>query len=93
MRLFTDVIRQNSAEGQITLGAAVLDDVFVVILLALLYEFSVTGEVNLANATKVLVFVSAFFFVTVGLSLDLRHIDWGSLFFWGLSLTRVTVAI
>jgi len=190
VRTLVDVNRQNSAERQITLGAAVLDDVFGVILLALLYEFSVTGQVNLANVTKVLVFVSAFFllapvlakllsfvisyldqrienpgtipvaivslvlffawlahwfgapellggfaaglalsrrfflpfglamqsklefsrkiesqmkpivqlftpifFVTVGLSLDLRHIDWGSLFFWGLSLTLVTVAI
>jgi Kef-type K+ transport system membrane component KefB len=190
VRTLVDVQRQNSVEGQITLGAAVLDDVFGVVLLALLYEFSVTGEVNLANATKVLVFVTSFFllapvlakllssligyldqrvespgtipvaivslvllfawlahwfgapellggfaaglalsrrfflpfglaiqsnpgfsqkiesqmkpivqlftpifFVTVGLSLDLRQIDWGSLFFWGFSLTLVTVAI
>ncbi|MCB1905084.1 MAG: cation:proton antiporter, partial [Gammaproteobacteria bacterium] len=33
------------------------------------------------------------FFVAVGLSLDLREIDWGSGFFWGLSLTLVIIAI
>ena len=37
------------------------DDVLGVMLLALLYEFSIGGGVNWVNATKVLVFVSAFF--------------------------------
>jgi len=43
------------------LTAAVLDDVLGVMLLALLYEFSIGGGVNWVNATKVLLFVSAFF--------------------------------
>ena len=34
VRTLSDVNRQNSREGQITLGAAVLDDIFGVILLA-----------------------------------------------------------
>lgn len=190
VRTLLDVGRQDSAEGQITLGAAVLDDVFGVILLAVLYEFSVTGGVNLGNAVQVLVFVSVFFllapilakllsqvighleehsdrpasipvtivslvlffawlahlfeapellggfaaglalsrrfflpfgialrgdpefsqkieaqmkpivqlftpifFVTVGLSLDLRQVDWTSPFFWGISLMLLAVAV
>ncbi|MCB1850693.1 MAG: cation:proton antiporter [Gammaproteobacteria bacterium] len=190
VRTLASVNRQNSIEGQITLGAAVLDDILGVVLLALLYEFSVTGEVNLMNAVKVLAYISVFFmlapvlaksmsqlirrldehianpglipvtivslviffawlahwfgapellggfaagvalsrrfflpfgiairtssefsakiesqmkpivqlftpifFVTVGLSLDLRAIDWSSMFFWGLSLTLVVIAI
>jgi Na+:H+ antiporter len=190
VRTLMDVHRQNSPEGQITLGAAVLDDVLGIILLALLYEFSVTGEVNWINASKVITFVAVFFllapilaklisqfigyldqridnpglipvtivslvlffawlahlfgapellggfaaglalsrrffmpfglsiktnsefsrkiesqmkpiiqlftpifFVVIGLSLDLRQIDWGSLLFWGFSLSMVFVAI
>jgi Kef-type K+ transport system membrane component KefB len=190
VRTLIDVHRQNSPEGQITLGAAVLDDVLGVILLALLYEFSIIGEVNWIYAAKVFAFVAVFFllapplaklishvigyldqrienpglipvtivslvlffawlahwfgapellggfaaglalsrrfflpyglsiktdadffhkikdqmkpiiqlftpifFVVIGLSLDLRQIDWSSLFFWGFSLIMIVVAI
>ena len=61
VRVLTDLKRQQDREGQIVLGAAVLDDVLGVVLLALLYEFSVDGGVSLANASKVLIFVGAFF--------------------------------
>ncbi len=63
VRVLTDLARHRAEEGQIVLGAAVLDDVLGVVLLALLYEFSVGGGVSLASATKVLLFVGAFFFV------------------------------
>lgn len=61
VRTLTDIHRQNSVEGQITLGAAVLDDILGVILLALLYEFTVTGEVSWVNTTKVFLFIGLFF--------------------------------
>ena len=61
VRVLTDLKRQHSAEGQIVLGAAVLDDVLGVVLLALLYEFSVGGGVSLVNAGKVLAFIGTFF--------------------------------
>lgn len=61
VRVLTDLKLNNSREGQIVLGAAVLDDVLGVMLLALLYEFSFGGGINWVNAAKVLVFVSAFF--------------------------------
>ncbi len=61
VRVLTDLKLNNSHQGQIVLGAAVLDDVLGVMLLALLYEFSVGGGVNWVNALKVLVFVSSFF--------------------------------
>jgi len=61
VRVLTDLKRQQSPEGQIVLGAAVLDDVLGVVLLALLYEFSIGGGVSLFSAGKVLVFVFAFF--------------------------------
>ncbi len=61
VRVLSDLKRQQAAEGQIVLGAAVLDDVMGVVLLALLYEFSTGGGVSLLNAGKVLMFVGAFF--------------------------------
>ncbi len=61
VRVLSDLKRQHSAEGQIVLGAAVLDDVLGVVLLALLYEFSIGGGVSLVNAGKVLIFIGAFF--------------------------------
>ncbi len=63
VRILTDLKRHHSTEGQIVLGAAVLDDVLGVILLAMLYEFSQGGGVNLANAGKVFIFVGSFFFL------------------------------
>jgi Kef-type K+ transport system membrane component KefB len=61
VRVLTDLKLNHSREGNIVLGAAVLDDVLGVMLLALLYEFSIGGGVNWVNAAKVLVFISAFF--------------------------------
>jgi len=61
VRVLSDLKRQQAPEGQIVLGAAVLDDVLGVVLLALLYEFSIGGGVSLINAGKVLMFVGAFF--------------------------------
>lgn len=61
VRVLSDLKRQQTPEGQIVLGAAVLDDVLGVVLLAILYEFSVGGGASLLNAGKVLLFVGAFF--------------------------------
>jgi Kef-type K+ transport system membrane component KefB len=190
VRILRDVGRQDSREGQIVLGAAVIDDVLGVLLLAFLYEFSRTGDLSITNVGRLALFVGVFFvtapvlakilsvlisrfaasdastgivatmvvalvmlfawaahasgapellggfaaglalsrrfflpfgaalgrdpqfaqrvqremspivalftpifFVTVGLSLDLREVDWGSAFVWLFSLTLATVAI
>ena len=61
IRVLSDLKRQHEKEGQIVLGAAVLDDIMGVVLLALLYEFSIGGGINMINASKVLIFVAAFF--------------------------------
>lgn len=61
VRVLADLGRQQAREGQIVLGAAVLDDVLGVVLLALLYEFSVRGSVNFGSAGKVMLFIAAFF--------------------------------
>ncbi len=61
VRVLADLNRQHCREGQIVLGAAVLDDVLGVVLLALLYEFSLGGGISLLNTGKVIIFIMAFF--------------------------------
>lgn len=60
LRVLRDLKRQHSHEAQIVLGAAVLDDIFGVVLLAVLFEFSVQGEINFINASKVFLFIMIF---------------------------------
>ncbi|MHB8454532.1 MAG: cation:proton antiporter [Acidiferrobacterales bacterium] len=60
VRLLTDLRRRQSDEAQVVLGAAVLDDVMGVVLLAFLYQFSRRGQVDLAGSGKVLLFVVLF---------------------------------
>ena len=61
VRVLADLKRQKKTEGQIVIGAAVIDDVLGVILLALLYEFSISGSISLAHSGKVLTFLGTFF--------------------------------
>lgn len=61
VRILADLGRQTSREGQIVLGAAVVDDVMGVILLAILYDFSLNNTVSLDNAARITLFVAIFF--------------------------------
>jgi len=61
VRVLNNLSLQHHGVGQIVLGAAVLDDILGVILLALLYEFSIGGGVNFVNASKVFIFIALFF--------------------------------
>lgn len=60
VRVLTDLGKSQSREADIVLGAAVLDDVVGVILLAFLYEFSVQGGISLSNTGKVAAFIALF---------------------------------
>lgn len=62
-RVLSDMRRVHSQEGQIVLGAAVIDDLLGVFLLAVLFEFSVSGSVSLANTGKIILYAGAFFLV------------------------------
>ncbi|MEJ2396519.1 MAG: cation:proton antiporter [Candidatus Thiodiazotropha sp.] len=61
IRVLSDLGRQHEREGEVVLGAAVLDDVMGVILLAILYDFSLSGGVSVVNLSKVLIFIMLFF--------------------------------
>ena len=79
IRVLTDLKRQHSSEAQVVLGAAVLDDVMGVVLLAMLYEFYVGGGISYINAGKVLLFVGVFFLLAPlaakFMSLLIKHFD------------------
>lgn len=61
LRVLSDLKKQTTNESQIILGAAVLDDIIGIVLLSLLFEFSVSGDIQLWNAGKVMLFIIAFF--------------------------------
>lgn len=60
VRVLTDLKQAQSREAGIVLGAAVLDDVVGVILLAFLYEFSTKGGISLVNTGRVALFIGLF---------------------------------
>lgn len=74
LRVLRDLKKQNSKEAQVIIGAAVLDDIIGIVLLAMLYEFSVSGEINLWNAGKVLLFIVLFFFLAPILAKGVSYI-------------------
>jgi len=79
LRVLKDLKKQNSSESQIILGAAVLDDIIGIVMLAILYEFSVSNQVDLWHATKVMFFIAIYFFTAPlfvkGISQIIKHWD------------------
>lgn len=63
LRVLTDLHIHQQIEGEVVLGAAVIDDVLGVVLLALLYEFSLGGEIDIGNASRVFGFIVLFFLI------------------------------
>jgi Kef-type K+ transport system membrane component KefB len=63
MRTLSDLGRNNSKEGQIVLGAAVLDDILGVLLLSILFDFSSNGDIDLASVARILIFMTVFFLI------------------------------
>jgi Kef-type K+ transport system membrane component KefB len=63
IRILRDLGREHSKEGQVVLGAAVVDDLLGVMLLALLFQFSTSGGVNLMTALNLILFLLMFFIV------------------------------
>ena len=61
VRVLSDLGRDRSREGQIVLGAAVIDDLLGVFLLAVLYEFAVSGTVSIVNTGMIVFYVGLFF--------------------------------
>ncbi|HHJ64245.1 MAG TPA: cation:proton antiporter [Aquifex aeolicus] len=63
VRVLTDLGKHKTRFAQIVLGAAVLDDILGVVILAALYEFSKTKEVNLEATTNLMIHIGMFFVI------------------------------
>ncbi len=59
-RVLSELQRLTSKEGQIILGAAVLDDVLGIIVLAVVASLAKTGEVDVANVIYLMVSATVF---------------------------------
>jgi len=60
VRVLKDLNQHNTRMARIVLGAAVLDDVIGVVVLAVLYDFAVKGTVSVYATARILVFITAF---------------------------------
>lgn len=60
VRMLRDIDRHNTRMARIVLGAAVLDDVIGVVVLAVLYDFAVKGTVSVAATFRMLGLISLF---------------------------------
>lgn len=63
VRVLVDLKKHQTKTAKVVLGAAVLDDIVGVVILAILYDFAVKGQINLFNAAKVLGFITAFLII------------------------------
>ena len=74
MRILNDLGKSNSKEGQIILGAAVLDDILGVLLLAILFDFSHNQQVDFAGAARIFLFMMIFFLVAPTLAKAISYL-------------------
>lgn len=63
VRVLVDLKQHQTKTARVVLGAAVLDDVVGVVILAILYDFAVKGSVSIMASVKVLGFITVFLLV------------------------------
>lgn len=61
VRVLEDIGKMKERFAQIVLGAAVLDDIFGVVVLAALYEFSKTQIININSTLLLILYIGTFF--------------------------------
>jgi len=59
-KVLSEIDRLNSMEGQIIIGAAVLDDVLGIIVLAVVASLVKTGEIQIANVISLIISAAVF---------------------------------
>jgi len=74
MRTLTDLGRDQSREGRIILGAAVLDDILGVLLLAILFNFVTHGRIDIAGTSRILLFMLVFFMIAPAMAKTISHV-------------------
>lgn len=63
VRVLADIKKHKTRTSKIVLGAAVLDDIVGVVILAVLYDFAVKGEVSVINTGKIILFITFFLLI------------------------------
>ncbi len=63
VRVLTDLNKHKERFSQIVLGAAVLDDIMGVVILAALYEFAKTKEVHIDATINLVIHIAMFFLI------------------------------
>lgn len=63
MRVFGDLKKQSSHEAQIVLGAAVLDDIIGIIILAMVYGLSQGGEIDYFHLIVISLYILLFLII------------------------------
>jgi len=74
MRTLSDLGRGQSREGRIILGAAVLDDIMGVLLLAIIYSFVTSGSLDLSGTSRILLFMFVFFMIAPAMAKSISYI-------------------
>ncbi|MCX7760758.1 MAG: cation:proton antiporter [Hydrogenothermaceae bacterium] len=64
VKVLTDLGKMNHRFAQIVLAAAVLDDIFGVVVLAVLYEFSKQGNVDINHVITLILYITTFFIIS-----------------------------
>ena len=90
LRVFKDMGASRTHEAQVVLGAAVLDDVIGVVILAMLVQYTASGAVEFGPSLRTLGFMAVFLVAAPALSsLVIRFIGWLK----GISMTPGVVSI
>jgi Kef-type K+ transport system membrane component KefB len=63
VRVLVDIKRQHTKTARVVLGAAVFDDIVGVIILAILYDYAVKGDVNFIGTAKIVGFIGVFLLI------------------------------
>lgn len=63
VRVLADLGKQNTRTSRIVIGAAVLDDIAGVVILALLYDLVVKGRISVLGTSKLVLFIAVFLLV------------------------------
>ena len=61
IRALKDMGKHRTSVAQIVIGAAVIDDIIGVVLLVMIYDFVLTGEINLYTTARILFLIFIFF--------------------------------
>jgi Kef-type K+ transport system membrane component KefB len=74
MRTLSDLGRGQSREGRIILGAAVLDDIMGVLLLAILFNFVTSGKLDLMGTSRIMLFMFIFFMIAPAMAKSISYV-------------------